>query len=190
MSALFMRQSLKMLNALDLIGISLVMIIAFFMQLYLHELPCPLCLLQRVGLFAIGFGFLLNLHYRPRPAHYMMSLLAAVFTSFVALRQIFLHVVPGTGGYGSTIFGLHMYTWVFIACMVAIIYISIVLSFHQQYAQLFHAEKVEEPNAPWQKALAHIAFFVFFALIIANAFGIFVECGFNECPDNPVVYRL
>jgi disulfide bond formation protein DsbB len=188
MSALFCRQSLKLLNAIDLIVISGVMIVAFFLQFYLNELPCPLCLLQRVGLLAIGFGFLLNLRYCPKPSHYALSLVAAVFTACVALRQICLHIIPGTGNYGDALFGLHLYTWVFIACMFAVIYISIILSFPEQYARSLHSEKVEEPKVAWQKTLVHAAFFVFFLLVVANAFSVFYECGVRECPDNPLNY--
>ncbi|WP_206429738.1 disulfide bond formation protein B [Pseudomonas chlororaphis] len=39
-----------MLNILGLLGISASLIIAFYYQLFQHELPCPLCLLQRVGM--------------------------------------------------------------------------------------------------------------------------------------------
>ena len=31
-----------------------------------------------------------------------------------SLRQISLHVVPGTGSYGSALFGMHFYTWAFV----------------------------------------------------------------------------
>jgi disulfide bond formation protein DsbB len=40
------------LNAIALYGIALVLTVAFAAQLLLHELPCPLCLLQRI-LFAL-----------------------------------------------------------------------------------------------------------------------------------------
>ncbi len=190
MSPPLARNILKLLSAIDLIVISLVILIAFFLQFYLHELPCPLCLLQRLGLIAIGFGFLLNLHYRPRPSHYMLSLLAAVFTSFIALRQICLHIVPGTGSYGNALFGLHLYTWVFIACVFAIVYISLTLSFRSQYTHLLSAEHVEEPKSCWQKTLTHLAFFMFFGIALANVISTFMECGTQECPDNPISYVI
>jgi disulfide bond formation protein DsbB len=38
-------------------------IIALFYQFAFHELPCPLCLLQRVGLFFIAFGAIMNIRY-------------------------------------------------------------------------------------------------------------------------------
>ena len=42
----------KILNALDVIGIIIILIVAFGFQFYLKELPC--CLLQRVGLIAMA----------------------------------------------------------------------------------------------------------------------------------------
>jgi disulfide bond formation protein DsbB len=36
------------LNALGLYAVALVLLIAFAAQLLLNELPCPLCLLQRI----------------------------------------------------------------------------------------------------------------------------------------------
>ena len=182
---------LKLLNILDLLGITLVMVIAFGMQFVLNELPCPLCLLQRLGLLAMGFGFLLNVHYHIRPAHYSVSLLAAVFTALVSLRQICLHVLPDSGGYGSTVFGLHMYTWVFILAMLAIIYIAVAMSFFAQYVlSPARAEMIDEAKTPWIKKLSHLAFALFFAVVLANIVCIFLECGLHECPDNPVHYML
>ncbi|WP_369407037.1 disulfide bond formation protein B [Arsenophonus endosymbiont of Aleurodicus floccissimus] len=34
------------LNVLVLLGISVTLIVAFYYQIILHEIPCPLCLLQ------------------------------------------------------------------------------------------------------------------------------------------------
>jgi hypothetical protein len=39
----------------------------------------------------------------------------------MSMRQILLHVVPGTGAYGNAIFGLHLYTWAFISLALMII---------------------------------------------------------------------
>ena len=58
------------LNALSLYAVAAVLAAAFAAQFILHELPCPLCLLQRT-LFAVRFG--------PRPSHYAMSLLECGF---------------------------------------------------------------------------------------------------------------
>ena len=44
------------LNALGLYAIALVLLIAFGAQLILHELPCPLCLLQRIQFAMLAVG--------------------------------------------------------------------------------------------------------------------------------------
>ena len=56
-------------------------------------------------------GFLLNLRFGVQPLHYGLSILAALFGVAVAGRQVLLHIVPGSGAYGSALFGLHLYTW-------------------------------------------------------------------------------
>src|SRR5262245_44049143 len=98
-------------NAIGPAGIAIVLLVAFGMPFALNELPCPLCILQRAALVLCGFGFLLNLRFGVQPLHYGLSILAALFGAVVAGRQVLLHIVPGTGAYGSALFGLHLYTW-------------------------------------------------------------------------------
>jgi disulfide bond formation protein DsbB len=180
----------KYLNIFDLIGITSVVATAFFFQFFMNELPCPLCLLQRICLLAIGFGFLLNIHYEVRPIHYALSLLAAVFTAFVALRQITLHIAPGDAGYGSALFGFHMYTWAFMLCVAAIVYISILLSVPRQYHLQRNKEKVSEVKNSKMRKFGHLVFAIYIVIIGTNIISTFIECGFQECPDNPVSYQL
>ena len=58
------------LNAIGLYAISAVLLAAFAFQLVLDELPCPLCLLQRVGFVIVAVGPILTIRYGPRPSHY------------------------------------------------------------------------------------------------------------------------
>jgi disulfide bond formation protein DsbB len=98
------------LNALALYAVALVLVIAFAAQLVLHELPCPLCLLQRIQFALLAVGPILNIRFGPRPSHYALSLLVAALGAAVAMRQILLHIVPGDPGYGSALLGYHYYT--------------------------------------------------------------------------------
>ncbi|AJC48838.1 disulfide bond formation protein B [Allofrancisella guangzhouensis] len=180
---------IKTLNAIEVMGITTIILMAFFFQFVMGEIPCPLCLLQRLGLLAIGFGFLLNMHYHVRPSHYALSLLASVFTAFVSLRQIALHVSDPVG-FGSKILGMHMYSWVFVISMVAIIYIAIVLSYPQQYEIRKPPQEISEAKNKKIKAFTHIAFILFAIIIFANIASTFFQCGLHECPDNPVGYVL
>ena len=106
---------MRVLNILALFVICAVLSVAFYIQFTNEPLPCPLCLLQRVAMVAVGFGLVLNLTCGLRPGHYGIMLLGAVFGAATALTQITLHIVPGTGSYGPPILGLHLYSWAFIA---------------------------------------------------------------------------
>ncbi len=104
----------RLLDTLALYGISVVLAVAFYYQFVLGELPCPLCALQRVGFLVAGVALILNLRSGRAPTHYGLVLLTAVAAGSASLRQIALHVVPGSGSYGSALFGLHFYTWAFV----------------------------------------------------------------------------
>jgi disulfide bond formation protein DsbB len=84
------------LNALGLYGIALVLAAAFAAQLWLDELPCPLCLLQRIQFALLAVGPMLNVRFGPRPSHYAMSLLTAAAGAAFAMRQILLHIMAIT----------------------------------------------------------------------------------------------
>src|SRR6266478_697147 len=121
------------LNALSLYAVALVLTAAFAAQLTLHELPCPLCLLQRILFATLAIGPILNIRFGPRPSHYAMSLFAAVAGAVVSTRQVLLHIMPGDAGYGSALLGYHYYTWAFIGFAVAIVLIAAMLLFDGQF---------------------------------------------------------
>jgi disulfide bond formation protein DsbB len=168
------------LNALGLYAIALVLLVAFAAQLLLHELPCPLCLLQRIQFAMLAVGPILNVRFGLRPSHYAVSLLTAATGAAFAARQILLHVMPGDPGYGSALLGYHYYTWAFIGFAVAIIALAIMLLFDSQ----FRDDGKPQPVG----ALAGTAVGLVIALTALNS--TLLECGFGACPDNPVAYEL
>lgn len=170
----------KICNAIELAGVCLVLLMASSFQYLLNELPCPLCLLQRVGFFFIAFGYLLNLRFGLRPSHYSIVILSAVFTSFVALRQVALHAVPGTGAYGTAFLGYHLYTWSLITCILIIIVTTFLMGFDRQYY-------TKSVNGKFQW-LVKIFFICLILLLVLNIINVYVECGLTECPDNPTKY--
>ncbi|WP_299896366.1 disulfide bond formation protein B [uncultured Ruegeria sp.] len=175
----------RTLNAIGMLAVCLVLALAFFYQVVLYELPCPLCLLQRVGLVAVGVGIGLNLLYGARPQHYAIMLIAALYGGSVSIRQILLHIVPGTGHYGSPILGLHYYTWAGIAFFLVLLGTSIMLLFDRQYADPSSQEPKFGGNT-----LAKIAFFVMLALAVLNAGSALLECGPGICADPPTSYKV
>ena len=127
----------------------------------LSEIPCPLCLLQRLGLLAISAGFLCNLRFGCKPSHYALSLFAALFSATVAIRQILLHIVPGTGSYGSPIFDLHLYTWVLIAATLTILFCACML-LHTKSFQMDHSKIVIKKSKIFNSLLAAIVLLTLF----------------------------
>lgn len=182
------------LNAIEILGISLTLVMAFLLQFVQHELPCPLCLLQRIGFILVSFGFLLNLRFGFRPSHYAVSLLSALFTSFVALRQIALHVIPGTGSYGSPLFGFHLYTWSFIVSILIIIATTLILSIDRQYLGFLNSQNQNNENNINQISkkirharITHSLFALVMIIILINVFSVLSICGLGDCPENPSV---
>ncbi len=172
------------LNALGLYGVALVLAAAFAAQLWLAELPCPLCLLQRIQFALLAIGPILNVRFGPRPSHYACSLLAAAAGAAFAMRQVLLHIMPGDPGYGSALLGYHYYSWAFIGFAVAIVLIAGMLLFDRQFEEDGAAKPAEAG------AFAQIAVWLVIALIALNVLATLLECGFAACPDNPVEYEL
>ena len=176
---------IRNLNALGLVAISLTLAYAFFDQLLYGELPCPLCLLQRLGFAAVCIGLILNLTVGPRPAHYGFSIIAAVAGGAFALRQISLHVIPGTPGYGAPFLGFHFYTWAFMLFAIIVTGLAVLSSLPAQY-------EAPRGDSSWQAlpGFSKIAVASALLLIALNAVAALALCGPGVCPDDPVGYWL
>lgn len=169
------------LNVLALFAVSGVLAAAFYLEFAYDELPCPLCLLQRIALCGIAAGLILNLRFGLSPRHYGLILLAAASGGVFAVRQILLHIAPGDPGYGSTVFGWHFYTWSAVVFGVAIVGVAIGLLFDEQFRG--NARRRMAPAAV-------IAIVIAIGLAAANVVTTFLECGVHVCPDNPVTFEL
>lgn len=171
-----------LLNVIGLYAIAVVLLLGFFFQLVWHELPCPLCLLQRVAFAALAVGPILNIRRGPRPSHYGMSLLAALVGVMVAVRQVMLHILPGDPGFGSAVLGLHYYTWSALIFIFAMGLIGVVLQFDRQFEP--------DPAAPPSPAFAKTAVWLIMLAVAANIGSTFLECGLSVCAEDPVRYEL
>ncbi|ECF4921689.1 TPA: disulfide bond formation protein B [Salmonella enterica subsp. indica] len=171
-----------LINIIGLLGICVILVIAFYYQVVRHELPCPLCLLQRVGFIIIGFGFLFNLYFGLRGLHYGMVIIGSILTGVMASRQMFLHIMPGDAGYGSTFLGLHFYTWSLIISVLIMAAVAVALAINSM--------NITFRSLNINPALFSIAGWVFLFLITSNLISTVLECGGGECAANPVLYNL
>ena len=159
------------LTAAGLAGLIAVLVVAYAEQFAGRDLPCPLCLLQRVALVGVAYGLLLNLRYA-------IMLLAALFGMSVAGRQVLLHIVPGSGAYGALLLGLHLYTWSFILFALVILGTAVLLV----------VPRADTGAWTLPAGMKHALAWAIIGLTALNAVTTFLQCGPIECPDNPVRY--
>ncbi|PZN99673.1 MAG: disulfide bond formation protein B [Hyphomicrobiales bacterium] len=179
----------RTLNGLGLAAVSLILIVAFADQIVLGELPCPLCILQRVGFVGATLGLALNVKFGPRPSHYAVVIISAFAGAMVSLRQTLLHIVPGTGTYGSAIMGMHFYTWALVIYFLIILGCAVMLLFDRQFMATCEGMP-DRPQRSWSAAFASAIIGLAALLALANGVSTVLECGGGLCPDNPVDYLL
>jgi protein dithiol:quinone oxidoreductase len=71
---------------------------AYYAQFVMHLEPCPLCIFQRIGVFALGLVFLIAALHDPaafgRRMYALLVALAALATIGVALRHLYIQNLP------------------------------------------------------------------------------------------------
>lgn len=173
----------RLLNALGLVAVDTVLVLAFVDQLWFRDLPCPICILQRAGFIAAGFGIALNLMFGPRPSHYGLAILGAIVGGIMSADQVLHYIVPGTGSYGNAIFGLHLYTWALIGFALIVVGSAVMLLFDRQY----------EPTGPLPLRLTVLpltAVALLALIAVANVLSTLAICGIGLCPEAPGGYLI
>ena len=173
----------RLLNALGLVAVDTVLVLAFADQLWFRDLPCPICILQRAGFIAAGFGIALNLIFGPRPSHYGLAILGAVVGGIMSADQVLHYIVPGSGFYGNEIFGLHLYSWALIMFVAIVVGCGVMLLFDRQY----------EPSGPpplRQVTLPILAVALLALLAVGNVLSTLAICGVGLCPEAPGGYLI
>ena len=179
-------QVMRLINVVALVGLLGVLAGSLFLQFGLGEQPCPLCLVQRSGMIGLAVGPIMNLMWGLRPAHYAISILAALMGSAGSVRQILLHIQPGDPGFGPPVLGFHLYTWALITFVIAIAGISVLMLFPRQFAANDQGILKTPYGIPWWilgVAMGVVIWVVLDSLVIAAS--VPFECGLGPCPDDP-----
>jgi hypothetical protein len=119
--------------------------------------------------------------FGPRPSHYGITILGAAAGAAMAMRQILLHIVPGSGAYGNPFLGLHLYSWAFIVFALMIVGSALLLLNDRQFARV-------EPLPRNLTMFPLVVFVTFVVLLIAEMISTLFLCGFGFCPDSPTGY--
>jgi disulfide bond formation protein DsbB len=179
----------RTLNTLFVLVVCAILLGAFAVQFAAGELPCPLCLLQRLAFFGVGFGAMLNAIHGARPRHYGIALLSAIFGGAVAGRQILLHIAPGDVGYGSAFLGLHLYTWSFVAFVGTGIVLAVMLLLDSQFGETSADSQANSGRSSLSR-FARLAAALLITIVAANLICTVLLCGAGPCEGNPTHYQL
>jgi len=173
------------LNVWVLVGI---LAAVFAVQFWSGEPPCPLCVTQRIALMLIALGplhillraYSEGLTSRAAAFGQGMAIIAAVLGALAAGRQILLHILPSDPGFGSPVFGLHLYTWCFIAFSAQIAASAVLL---------IAATRLEDGKARGPMTMVTATVFAF--VVAANLISVVAEAGLHwNLPADPSGYLL
>lgn len=160
-----------------LAGLAAILAAAMVLQFAGGEIPCPLCLLQRVAMFGICFGIVRHVRTGFDTRNVGLSLVWTLFLLLVSVRQVLLNIVarPGHAYPGSAVFGLHMPVW------SVVIAFAVLLAFAALLA-LFDGEALRAaPPSPVLRRLGAIAGLVVMALCLVNLAAVILQCGLGAC---------
>ncbi len=173
----------RLLNILALLALLGVLAGSLHLQFGVGEQPCPLCLVQRSGMFGLAIGPAMNLWWGIRARHYALSILAACAGSAGSIRQVLLHIyTPSDPGYGPAFAGYHLYTWALITFIIAIVGCAVLLLWETPL--LAHDRGIRDAS-PRMRILAFTTVFWTFIDLLIVAISVIPECQAGMCPDDP-----
>jgi disulfide bond formation protein DsbB len=153
---------------------------AMTLQYVNGELPCPLCLLERVAMLGVCFGIMLNFRRGFSYQNTGFSLLFAIVLLVVSVRQSLLDIYPRPGHeyIGSAIFGIHMPVWSIIIALTLLTAYAIKLAILGGDEYLREADLSEFPAI---RRIADVLSIYVIAICLINLVSVVLQCGFGEC---------
>lgn len=172
---------------LMLVVIGAILAVAMVMQYAFGELPCPLCLLQRVALFGAAIGIAAQFRHGFTWRNVGISMIFALFLLVVAVRQTLLDIAPRPGHayIGSAVLGLHMPVW-------SILVATALLAGYALAMVLFGGGTAIETGKlgahPGLARAGAVATLVLVLLCAVNFISVVLQCGLDQC--HTMGYRL
>jgi len=88
----------RIANVLGAAACAVLLAYAYYSQYVMLLEPCPLCIFQRIGIFALGLVFLLAALHNPRSTgiriYAVLMAVAAAATMGVAIRHLYIQSLP------------------------------------------------------------------------------------------------
>lgn len=157
------------LNALWIIAYCAIITVAFGLQIFDNEEPCPLCYLQRIAMLLLCTLAAFNLLFGERLHHYSLAIITALIGAGIAARQISIHICPDSPHFGVPFWGLSLYTWSFFTFIGSLLLIALLIG--------FYGEQKETSLNRFQK----VALVWLSLVILGNVISAFLMCGLGPC---------
>jgi disulfide bond formation protein DsbB len=167
-----------------MLTMAVILTAAMVLQYYGSEIPCPLCLLQRVAMFGVCFGIIMHFRHGSSAHSDGVSMLFALFLMIVSVRQTLLDIYPRPGHsyIGSAVMGLHMPVWSIVIAM------AILAAFAVKLAVLGGGHLRDQPPPLTLGRLARWLSLYVIAIGLINLGSVILQCGAGAC--HTVGYRL
>ena len=150
---------------------------AMVMQYASGEIPCPLCLLQRVAMFGCCFGLIWQLSDGRSERGAGMAMIFAVLLLVISVRQTLLDICPRPGHdyVGSAVLGLHLPVW------SVVIAAALLLGFALRLTVFGGSLRPPPAAQPAIDGIARLLRFYVVAILAINLVSVLLQCGFGEC---------
>jgi disulfide bond formation protein DsbB len=174
---------------LSVFAVTCVLLGGFVVQFALSELPCPLCLLQRMCMMlaAMGPAFILmrakhgDVNLADFATGYGLSIVAAMLGATISFRHILLHINDTVVTSSSPVLGLHLFSWALIVFCTAIVWSGLNLVF---------ARELTPQQFSWSWP-SRFVLSLFAVTIAANLVAVICLEGFHWLlPSDPERYQL
>ncbi|MBP9722190.1 MAG: disulfide bond formation protein B [Gammaproteobacteria bacterium] len=157
--------------------IMVVIITAMYFQYFDSELPCPLCLCQRLCFLGVAYAAIMHFKGFNRLKYTGIGLLFTALLLAVSIKQSLLDIC-GTKGHawvGSAFFGIHMPIWSFLISMFILLLLAFDLIF------LTKNTNQNSDEYPDLKLCATILSWIIVGLCAINFISVFIQCGISAC---------
>ena len=175
----------RLVLLLMVLALAAILTAAMILQVGFGEIPCPLCLLQRVAMFGCCFGLIRQLRAdgseqgseRGTERGSGIGLVFAVLLLVISARQTLLDIVPRPGHayVGQAVFGIHMPVW---SVVIAVVLLA---GFAIRFA-LFGAPRAapDTGDSLMRRCARGLEIYVVFLCAI-NFIAVVLQCGLGEC---------
>ncbi|MFD0269223.1 disulfide bond formation protein B [Streptomyces sp. NPDC127106] len=164
--------------------------------LVLGQPSCPLCVVQRMFMLlaATGAAYIVRTalrHGTVTGRDYMtgwgLALVAVAAGSFASWRQAVPHVLPGGGGHGREVFGLHPDVWAWVLFQASAVAVGVVLA--SAHATADRAVPTAGPGP--HRTAGLLALWLLGLVTAVSAAAVFLQEGFHWfLPDDPRRYEF